>query len=131
MRTIFGREPAVFFEMLVAIMLGVLVTLRLDEPVHGAATAATVAIGGFLTAAFVSAERALPMLIGAIKAVFALVVTLGVDWDPTLETGVVLVVSALGAFFVRQNVVAPVSAPSRPLRVGGGTAAGPDYPDRL
>jgi hypothetical protein len=110
MSKIFGREPAVFVETLVAVVLGVLVTLNLDQPIHGAAAAATVAIGGFATAALVRAESTLPALVGAIKAVFALVVTLGVDWDPTLETGVVLVVSALGAFFVRQNVVAPVPA---------------------
>jgi len=129
MRTIFGREPAVFFEMLVAVVLGVLVTFNLDEPVQAGATGAVVAIGGFLTAAFVSAERALPALVGAIKAVFALIVVLGANMDPTLETGIVLVVSALGSFFVRQNVVAPTPPPV-PARIGG-LSAGPDYPDRL
>lgn len=112
MRTIFGREPAVFFETLVAIVLGVLVTLNLPELAHAAAVAVVVALGGFATAATVSAERALPALVGLIKAAFALFIVLGANLDPTLETGIVLIVTAAGAFFVRQNVVAPTPPPA-------------------
>jgi hypothetical protein len=127
MRTIFGREPAVFFETLVAIALGVLVTLNLAEPVHAAVSAAVVALGGFATAAAVSAERALPALVGVIKAVFAAAIVLGANLDPTLETGIVLIVTAAGAFFVRQNVVAPTPPPGELAGVGS-VSAGPDYP---
>jgi hypothetical protein len=108
MRTIFGREPAAVVEMAVAIALGVVVILHPSEPVTAAANAAVVAIGGFVTAALVKSDGALAALIGAIKAVFALVVVLGMSLDPTLETGIVMIVSAVGAAFVRQNVVAPV-----------------------
>jgi hypothetical protein len=110
MRTIFGREPAVFFEMLVAVALGVLTVWNPGEAVYAAGSAAAVAIGGFLTAATVSKEKALPALIGVVKAVFALVVVLGVDLAPSLETGIIMVVSAIGAAFVRQNVTAPTPA---------------------
>lgn len=108
MRTIFGREPAVFFEMLVAVALGVLLTLQLDPTVLGYANAAAVAAGGFLTAVFVSADKALPALVGLIKAVFALVLGLGVVLPVNLETGIIAIVSALGAFYIRSQVDAPV-----------------------
>lgn len=74
------------------------------------------AVGGFLTAASVSAEKALPALIGVVKAVFALVIVLGVGLNPSLEVGIIMVISAVGAAFVRQNVVAPTA---RPAAVGG------------
>jgi hypothetical protein len=108
MRTIFGREPAVFFETLVAVALGVLLTFRMEPTVLGYANAAVVAVGGFLTAAFVSAEKALPALIGVIKAAFALILGLGVALPVNLETGIIAIVSAIGAFYVRQQVDAPV-----------------------
>jgi hypothetical protein len=108
MRTIFGREPAAVVEMAVAIALGVVVILHPSGPVTAAANAAVVMIGGFVTAALVKSDGALAALIGAIKAVFALVVVLGMNLDPTLETGIVMIVSAVGAAFVRQNVTAPV-----------------------
>lgn len=84
MRTIFGREPAAVVEMAIAIGLGVVVILNPSEAVTAAANAAIVALGGFVLAAWVKAEGALAALVGAIKAVFALVVVLGVDLPPTL-----------------------------------------------
>jgi hypothetical protein len=118
-RTIFGREPAVFFEMLVAVALGVLTVWNPGEAVYAAGSAAAVALGGFLTAATVSAEKALPALIGVVKAVFALVVVLGVDLAPSLETGIIMVVSAVGMAFVRQNVTAPTPPAPAVLRPSG------------
>lgn len=109
MRMIFGREPAVFFEMLVAVALGVLLTIPMESTTLAAANAVAVAVGGFLTSAFVSAEKALPALVGLIKAAFALFVCLGATLPVNLETGIIAVVSAIGAFYVRQQVVAPVS----------------------
>ncbi len=118
MKNIFGREPAVLVEMLVAVALGVLLTTPLEPTVLGYANAAVVAAGGFATAGLVSAERALPALVGLIKAVFALVLGLGVALPVNLETGIIAVVSAIGAFYIRGQVVAPV-----PLKVA---PAGPD-----
>lgn len=117
MRTIFGREPAAFVETLVAVALGVLVVLNPSEPVTAAASAAVVAIGGFITAALVKTDGALAALVGAIKAVFALLVVLGMSLDPTLETGLVMIVSAVATAFVRQNVVAKVAANNRDFRL--------------
>lgn len=105
---VFGREPAMFVEMLVAVVLGVLLTLQLDPTVLGYANAAAVAVGGFVTAALVSAEKALPALVGVIKAVVALLLGLGVALPINLETGIIAIVSALGAFYIRSQVDAPV-----------------------
>lgn len=108
MNRIFGREPAAVVEMFVAVALGIVVILHPSEPVTAAANAVVVAVGGFALAALVKHEGALAALVGAIKAVFALVVVLGMHLDPTLETGIVMIVSAIGMAFVRQNVVAKV-----------------------
>lgn len=116
MRLIFGREPAVFFEMLVAVALGVLLTTGLEEPVLGYANAAVVMAGGLLTAVFVKGDQALPALIGFIKAAFALIISLGVALPVNLETGIIAIVSAIGAAYVRTQVVAPV--PPKPAVPG-------------
>ena len=108
MNPIFGREPAAVVEMFVAVALGIVVILHPSELVTAAANAAVVAIGGLVVAALVKHDGALAALIGAIKAVLALVVVLGMHLDPTLETGIVMIVSAIGMAFVRQNVVAKV-----------------------
>lgn len=119
MTRIFGREPAVFVEMLVAVALGVLLTMPFEPTVLGYANAVVVAAGGFATAALVSAEKALPALVGLIKAAFALVLGLGVALPVNLETGIIAVVSAIGACYIRQQVVAPV-----PMKVATAGADG-------
>lgn len=113
----FGREPAAVVEMVVAVALGVVVILNPSEPVVAAANAAIVALGGLVTAAWVKSDGLLAALTGAIKAVFALLVVLGLNLDPTLETGLIMVVSAVATAFVRQNVVAPVPQTPAPLRL--------------
>ncbi len=105
-----SRDPAVTVETFVAIGLGALLTLHLQADVLSYASAVVVAVGGLLTAAWVAKEKVLPALAGAIKAVFALVVGLGVTLDPNLEVGVVMVASALVTFFVRTQATAPVTA---------------------
>lgn len=103
----FGREPAAVVEMVVAVALGVVVILNPSELVMAAANAAILALGGLVTAAWVKSDGLLAALTGAIKAVFALLVVLGMNLDPTLETGLIMVVSAVATAFVRQNVTAP------------------------
>lgn len=119
MKLIFGREPAAIVEMFVAVCLGIVVILHPSDVVTAAANAAVVAIGGLVTAALVRSEGTLAALVGAIKAVFALLVVLGMHLDPTLETGIIMIVSALATAFVRQNVVAqvPAALPPSPGRL--------------
>lgn len=110
---IFGREPAVLWGLVATLAQALLLLLNLDTGVQAAANAVLLAIAGFLTAASVSVDAALPALTGLLKAVFALVIGLGVDLPNTTQVAILAVVTALGAFFVRQNVIAkvPVKTP--------------------
>lgn len=117
MRMILGREPAVFWAMVATLLQAVLLLFPLSVDVQGTANAVILALAGFATAAMVSVDAALPALTGLIKAVFALVLSLGMNLPDTTQVGILAVVTALGAFFVRQNVVAKVPARgAAPLR---------------
>lgn len=109
MKQVYGREPAVFFAMLATLLQGATLFFNLAPDVQGYVNAVLLAGAGFATAATVSVEKALPALVGLIKAGFALVLALGIQLPDTTQVAVLTVVTALGAFFVRQNVVAPVS----------------------
>jgi hypothetical protein len=119
MRKIFGREPAVFWALAATLVQALFLLVPWSDEVHGVVNAATLAAAGFLTAAWVSVDAALPALIGLLKAVFAVVLAFGVDFPDTTQVGILAVVTAIGAFFVRQNVEAKVGpAPSaHPMRI--------------
>lgn len=114
MKLIWGREPAVFWALVATLLQAVLLLFPLSTNVQGAANAAILAVAGFATAAMVSVDAALPALTGLIKAIFALVLALGLHLPDTTQVGILAVVTALGAFFVRQNVTSkvPAAAPS-------------------
>lgn len=105
-----GRDPAAVVETAVAVALGLIMAFALPLDLSNAWSAAVVGVGGLVTAAWVAREKLLPALTGAIKAVFALVVTLGMDLNPSIETGLILAASALVTFFVRTQVVAPINS---------------------
>lgn len=107
---IFGREPAVAFAMVATLLQAVALFFQFTPEVQSLVNAALVALAGFATAATVSVEQALPALVGVIKAVFAVVLGFGVHVPDTTQVAVLAVVTALGAFFVRQQVTAPVAA---------------------
>jgi hypothetical protein len=116
MRTIFGREPAVFWALVATLATSVLLLFPLTNEVQGAANAVILAVAGFLTAAWVSVDAALPALTGLIKAVFALILAFGVEFPDTTQVGILAIVTAIGAFFVRQNVTAKVGPSVAPAR---------------
>lgn len=103
------REPAVFWAMVATLIQAGTLLIPMTAEVQGVVNAAILAAAGFATAAMVSVDAALPALVGLIKAVFALVLGLGIQLPDTFQVGILAVVTALGAFFVRQNVVAPVT----------------------
>lgn len=110
---IFGREPAVAFAMLATLLQALVLFFNLSPEMQSLVNAALLAAAGFATAATVSVDQALPALVGVIKAVFAVVLGFGVDVPSTTQVAVLAVVTALGAFFVRQQVTAPVAAQVR------------------
>jgi hypothetical protein len=57
----------------------------------------------------------LPALTGLVQAVFAVFLALGTAVPDTTQTGILALLAAAGAFFVRQNVVAPVPSGALPL----------------
>lgn len=105
-----GRDPAAVVETVVQVLLGLVLALALPLELSNAWSAAVVAVGGLATSLWVAREKLLPSLTGAIKATFALVVTLGFELNPTVETGLVMAASALVTFFVRTQVTAPIAA---------------------
>lgn len=115
MNRILGREPAVLWALVATLLQSALLLFPLAVEVQGAANAAILALAGFATAAAVSVDAALPALTGLLKAVFALVISLGLHLPDTTQVGILAVVTALGAFFVRQNVTAKVA----PLHLRG------------
>lgn len=105
-----GRDPAAVVETIVQVLLGGVLALALPDVLSNAWSAAIVAVGGLATSAWVARDKLLPSLTGAIKAVFALVITLGADLAPTVETGIVMAASALVTFWLRTQVTAPIAA---------------------
>lgn len=105
---VLGREPAVFWGLVATLAQAVLLLFDLDAQVQGAANAVLLAVAGFLTAAAVSVDAALPALEGLLKAVFALILAMGVALPATTQVAILAVVTAVGAFFVRQQVTAKV-----------------------
>jgi hypothetical protein len=118
MRLIWGREPAVFWAMVANVAMAVLLLFPLDENVQGALNAAILAAAGFLTAAWVSVDAALPALVGLIKAGFAALLAFGTPLPDNVQVGILAIVTAAGAFFVRQQVTARVPAALPVLRAG-------------
>jgi hypothetical protein len=103
-KQILGREPAVFWAMVAAVLQALSLFLPLSETQQGLVNAVVVAAAGFATAAMVAVDQALPALTGLIKAVFALLLGIGLQVDPHLQVAVMALVTALGAFLVRPNV---------------------------
>lgn len=108
MKTIFGREPAVFWNMVASLAMAGLLLFAVSEELHGVLNAVALAAAGFLTAAMVSVDAALPALVGLFKAGFAAFLAFGVDVPENVQVGILALVAAAGAFFVRQQVAAKV-----------------------
>jgi hypothetical protein len=105
---ILGREPAVFFALAASVLLAAIQFFNVPDQLSGALNAAVLAGAGFATAAMVSAERALPALTGLVQAVFAVFLAYGSPLAESTQTGILALIAAVGAYFVRQNVLAPI-----------------------
>lgn len=108
MHKIFGREPAVFWSLVAGLVLALLQLIPMPTAVNGALNAVTLAAAGLVTAAMVATDKVLPALVGLIQAVFALFLALGTPVAETTQTGILALVAAGAAFFVRGQVDAKV-----------------------
>lgn len=118
-RLLWGREPAVFFAMLVVLLQAATLPFGWGDQVQGIVNASLLALGGLLTAAVLGdGDGVLPALLGFLKSGFAVVAAFGLHWPPTTQVAVLSIVAAAGAFFVRDRVTAPLSgtlSPPRPV----------------
>jgi hypothetical protein len=116
---IMGREPAVFFALVAGLILAVIQLLNVSDPVAGALNAAVLATAGLATAALVDTDKVLPALVGLVQATFAVFLAYGSPVAEHTQAGILALIAAAAAFFVRQNVDAPVHVdgllPSRRL----------------
>lgn len=108
------REPALWVGLLSALVVWVPPLITHVSPVTaGVINAAIVALAGAATAALVHDGKLAPALLGAIQAILALGLGLGLHIPQTVQTEVVAAASALIAAFVRTQVTAlpPVAVP--------------------
>lgn len=107
-----GREPAVFFATLVALLQALALLFVRDVEVQGYVNASLLMLGGLLTALVLhNIDGVLPALIGLVKSVFALVIALDLHVDQGTQVAVLAIISAAAAFFTRTQVRAPVDPP--------------------
>lgn len=107
-----GREPAVLLMALVTPLIQIVSALifPLTDEQQGILNGLAAAILGFVTAALVSIEKALPMLAGLVQAVIACALAFGVEITPEVQTAILAIVAAVVGFFVRTQVSPKLSA---------------------
>lgn len=108
MNKILGRDPVFVVEVTAATLLALSLFLNLSTDVQALANAAVMAVAGVVSAWAVAAERAVPLLLGAARAVLALIAGLGVDIPANIQAAVFALVSVVTMILVRDRVVAPV-----------------------
>jgi hypothetical protein len=110
MKKIIGREPAVFFALVAGLVLAIIQLTNVPVPIMGALNGLVIAGAGLATAAMVDVDRVLPALVGLVGAVFAVFLAYGSPVPENTQAGILALITAGAAFFVRQNVVAPVGS---------------------
>jgi hypothetical protein len=106
---IMGREPAVFFALIAGVLLAFIQILNVTDPLAGALNAVVLATAGVGTAALVDTDKVLPALVGLVQATFAVFLAYGSPVAEHTQAGILALIAAAAAFFVRQNVEAPIA----------------------
>ena len=107
---LFGREPAQWLQLASGLLVFLTPILHLGVDLNGAIIAVLTALFGFATAFSVSAERAAPMVAGLLKALIALALALRFNMSPELQAGTMVFVEAGVAWYLRTQLVAPITA---------------------
>lgn len=104
-----GREAAQIAALVAALvqLVGSL-TLGFTIEEQGALNAAVVLVLGVFTAWAVSAEKAAPLVAGAVQAVMAVALAFGLQLAPNVQGAIMTFVTAAVAFYLRTVVWAPV-----------------------
>jgi hypothetical protein len=107
---LWGREPSQWIQLVSGVLVFLTPLLGLTAEVNGAVIAVVTAVFGVLNGLAVSVERAAPMVAGLIKALIALALAFRLDLSPEMQAGVLVMVEAAVAWYLRTQVTAPVSA---------------------
>lgn len=106
------REPAQILGFVAAVIqLASALFLHLSVAEQGTLNAVAVALLGFVLAASVSAEKVAAAASGLVQAGIACALSFGLALAPDVQSSVMVFVSAVTAFFIRTQVVAPAPAP--------------------
>lgn len=111
---LFGREPAQWLGLLSGLLIFLTPLLHVSVDLNGAIMAVVTAAFGFLTALAVSREKAAPLVAGIVKALLALVLALHFHLSVEVQSGVMVLVEAAVAWFLRTQVTAPVASDGTP-----------------
>lgn len=107
---LFGREPAQWIQLASGVLVFLTPLLHLDAAQNGAVIGVLTAVFGIATGFAVSAEKAAPMVAGLIKALIALALAWRLNMSPEIQSGLMVMVEAGVAWYLRTQVVAPVPA---------------------
>jgi hypothetical protein len=108
---VFGREPALIVGAAsAAIQFVSAVVFPLSVEQQGALNGVVALLLGLVVAWKVSAEKAAAALVAVFQGLIAVGLAFGLDWSPSVQSAVMLLVTAAASFFVRTQVTAPVPA---------------------
>lgn len=110
LRRLVGRDGVVSVSVVVSVATALLPLLGWSAAATGAVSAALVAAGGFVAAALVSVDRALPALVGVGQAVIAAVLAFGVTLPANVVASVMAVLTVVAGLATRPQVGARLPA---------------------
>lgn len=101
---LFGRDPVVTVAVLAAGIIAALPLVGWTPPVTGAVTAVVTTAAGVASAALLSVDRALPLLVGLGKSIIALLLTFGVHFPENYVTAIMAFLTFVAGLATRPQV---------------------------
>lgn len=114
MDRLFGREPAVTVGIVVALLIALLPVFNWNADVAATVAGAIAVLGGAVTAAMVSVDKLLPLLVGVGQAVVAVATAFSVNIPDNYITAGMAVLSVIAGLATRSQV-SPKDPPSATL----------------
>jgi hypothetical protein len=106
-----SRDPALYlFAIATGVRLFSAFVLNVDEDVQTAINVVATAVASAIVAVVVKRDGQVPAVLGAVQALLALTLGLGLDVSAENQALIMSFVGALAAAFIRTQVVAPVTA---------------------
>ena len=112
-----GREPAQWLQLASGILIFLTPFLHQSPDVNAAILAVITAVFGIATGFAVSGEKGAPMVAGLIKALIALALAFHLNLTIEQQSGIMVMVEAAVAWYLRTQVIAPVADVPEPVSV--------------